>query len=40
MFNQYVGGVCEYIDGGTVGDNNFGVDSTDINASLRGNWPA
>ena len=39
MFNQYVGGEVEYIDGGTVGDNNFGIDSTGINASLKGNFP-
>ena len=38
MFNQYVGGEVEYIDGGTVGDNSFGIDSTGINASLKGNW--
>ncbi len=39
MFNQYVGGEVEYIDGGTVGDSNFGIDSTGINASLKGNFP-
>jgi OOP family OmpA-OmpF porin len=39
MFNQYVGGEVEYIDGGTVEDNNFGIDSTGINAALKGNWP-
>ena len=39
MYNQFVGGAVEYIDGGTVGDNNFGIDSTGINASLKGNFP-
>jgi OOP family OmpA-OmpF porin len=39
MFNQYVGGELEYIDGGTVGDSDLGVDSTGINVALRGNWP-
>jgi OOP family OmpA-OmpF porin len=39
MFNQYVGGELEYIDGGTVGDSDLGVDSTGINLALKGNWP-
>jgi OOP family OmpA-OmpF porin len=39
MFNQYVGGELEYIDGGTVGDNDFGIDTTAFNVSLKGNWP-
>jgi OOP family OmpA-OmpF porin len=39
MFNQYVGGELEYIDGGTVGDSDLGVDSTGINVALKGNWP-
>jgi OOP family OmpA-OmpF porin len=39
MFNQYVGGELEYIDGGTVGDNNFGIDTTAFNVSVKGNWP-
>ena len=39
MFNQYIGGEVEYIDGGTVRDGDFGVDSTGINLSLKGNWP-
>lgn len=39
MFNQYVGGELEYIDGGTVGDRDLGVDSTGVNLALKGNWP-
>ena len=39
MFNQYVGGEVEYIDGGTVGDKDIGVDSTGLNVSLKGNLP-
>jgi OOP family OmpA-OmpF porin len=39
MFNPYVGGELEYIDGGTVSQGDFGVDSTAVNASLKGNWP-
>jgi len=39
MFNQFVGGELEYIDGGTVREGNFGIDSTGLNASLKGNWP-
>ena len=39
MFNQFVGGELEYIDGGTVRDGAFGIDSTGLNASLKGNWP-
>ncbi len=39
MFNQFVGGEVEYIDGGTVRDGGFGIDSTGINLSAKGNWP-
>jgi OmpA-OmpF porin, OOP family len=39
MFNQFVGGELEYIDGGTVREGDFGIDSTGLNVSLKGNWP-
>lgn len=39
MLDQYVGGKLEYIDGGTVGDSELGVDSTGINVALKNNWP-
>jgi len=39
MFNKYIGGELEYIDGGTVEDSGFGIDTTALNVSLKGNWP-
>ena len=39
MYNQFIGGDLEYIDGGTVRDGDFGIDSTGINVSIKGNWP-
>ena len=39
MFNKYIGGELEYIDGGTVEDSGFGIDTTALNASVKGNWP-
>jgi OOP family OmpA-OmpF porin len=39
MFNQYIGGEAEYIDGGTVEDSGFGIDTTAFNLSVKGNWP-
>ena len=39
MFNQFIGGDLEYIDGGTVGEGDFGIDSTGFNVSIKGNWP-
>jgi OOP family OmpA-OmpF porin len=39
MFNQFIGGDVEYIDGGTVREGDFGIDSTGVNLSLKGNWP-
>ncbi len=39
MFNQFIGGDLEYIDGGTVRDGDFGIDSTGFNVSIKGNWP-
>ena len=39
MFNDYIGGELEYIDGGTVGEGDFGIDSTGVNVSVKGNWP-
>jgi opacity protein-like surface antigen len=39
MFNQFIGGDLEYIDGGTVRDGDFGIDSTGFNVSVKGNWP-
>ena len=39
MYNQYVGGELEYIDGGTVRDGEFGIETTAVNVSLKGNWP-
>ena len=37
MYNQFIGGDLEYIDGGTVRDGDFGIDSTGINVSIKGN---
>jgi OOP family OmpA-OmpF porin len=39
MLNPFVGADIEYIDGGTVGEGDFGIDSTGINLSIKGNWP-
>ena len=39
MLNRYVGGELEYIDGGTAEDRGVEIDTSGINASLRGAFP-
>ena len=39
MFNPYIGGELEYIDGGTAEDRGFEIDVSGFNASLRGAFP-
>jgi opacity protein-like surface antigen len=39
MFNPYIGGELEYIDGGTAEDRGIEIDVSGFNASLRGAYP-
>ena len=39
MFNQYIGGELEYIDGGSAEDRGASMDTTGFNASIRGALP-
>ena len=39
MFNPYIGGELEYIDGGTAEDRGVEIDVSGFNASLRGAYP-